>query len=100
LNQAIRIGPDGAVAQAKGHEFMSAHYGGMAPDEIERIECCQYGTPEMVGDALTGFIAAGATTLGLRFASDDQQEQIELCTERLLPTLKACTGSPLRHNRR
>jgi alkanesulfonate monooxygenase SsuD/methylene tetrahydromethanopterin reductase-like flavin-dependent oxidoreductase (luciferase family) len=90
----IRIGTDGAVAQAKGREFMSAYYGGMSADEIEQIECCRYGTPEMVGDSLASFIAAGATTLVIRFASDNQQEQIELCTERLLPVLKAASVAP------
>ena len=68
---------------------MRAYYSGMDPDEIERIECCRYGTAESVGNALKDFIEAGASTLVLRFASDNQPEQIERCNAHLLSVLKA-----------
>jgi alkanesulfonate monooxygenase SsuD/methylene tetrahydromethanopterin reductase-like flavin-dependent oxidoreductase (luciferase family) len=85
----IRLGKDRASTAERGRQFMSAYYGGMSPDDIERIECCRYGTPEAVGEALKAFAEAGASTLVLRFASEDQREQIDLCTERLLPYLSA-----------
>jgi probable F420-dependent oxidoreductase len=85
----IRVESDGASAREQGREFMRAYYGGMDPDDIERIECCCYGTPEAVAETLREFVTAGAETLILRFASDDQREQLELCTTRLLPLVKA-----------
>ena len=68
---------------------MQAYYGGMDPAEIERTECCSYGTPDECAETLLGFIEAGAGTLIMRFASDNQAEQVERCTESLLPRLKA-----------
>ncbi|MFQ6023835.1 MAG: LLM class flavin-dependent oxidoreductase [Acidiferrobacterales bacterium] len=84
----IRVGADGASAREQGRGFMKAYYGGMDPDEIERIECCRYGTPEACAEELSRFVDAGATTLILRLASENQREQIDLCTQYLLPVLK------------
>jgi probable F420-dependent oxidoreductase len=84
----IRLGADGAVARQRGRAFMTAYYDGMDPDEVERIECCRYGTPQACAEELIRFVEAGAKTLILRFASDNQREQIDLCTEHLLPVLK------------
>ncbi len=85
----IRVESDGKYARDQGRKFMQAYYGGMDPDEIERTECCCYGTPEACAETLSEFIKAGASTLILRFASDNQREQLELCTERLLPLVKS-----------
>jgi alkanesulfonate monooxygenase SsuD/methylene tetrahydromethanopterin reductase-like flavin-dependent oxidoreductase (luciferase family) len=84
----IRIEPDDRIAAAKGRAFMKEYYGGMNPDEIEQIECCRYGTPQHCAEELLRFVDAGAGTLILRFASENQREQIDLCTEHLLPVLK------------
>ena len=83
----IRVGEDGARAAQEGRAFMSAYYGGMDPQEIEQIECCRYGTPQYCADELAKFVQAGAGTLILRLASENQREQIDLCTEHLLPAL-------------
>jgi len=83
----IRIGTDGSLAAKKGRAFMSEYYGGMNPDQIEQSECCRYGTPEHCTEELLRFIEAGASTLILRLASEDQREQLDLCTEHLLPAL-------------
>jgi len=83
----IRVGTDGPLAVSKGRAFMKEYYGGMDPDEIERIECCRYGTPEHCAEELLRYVDAGAGTLILRLASENQLEQIELCTEYLLPVL-------------
>ena len=85
----IRLESDGHYAKQEGRRFMQAYYGGMDPAEIERIECCCYGTPDECAETLRGFIGAGAGTLIMRFASDNQSEQVERCTESLLPLLKA-----------
>ena len=45
----IRLGMDGADAAQKGRAFMQEYYGGTDPDEIERVECCRYGTPAAHG---------------------------------------------------
>lgn len=84
----IRIERDGSVAARKGRAFMKEYYGGMDPDEIEKIECCRYGNPQHCADELIRFVDAGAGTLILRLASENQREQIDLCTEYLLPILK------------
>ena len=68
---------------------MQDYYGGMNPDEMEGIECCRYGTPESVAEELVRFAQAGATTLILRFAGDDQEAQLDLCTRYLLPRLRS-----------
>lgn len=84
----IRVGTDGPLAARKGRAFMKEYYGGMDPDEIEQIECCRYGTPQHCAEELLRFVDAGAGTLILRLASENQREQIDLCTEHLLPILK------------
>lgn len=89
----IRVDPDGAVARKKGRQFMQAYYGGMDPDEIERVECCRYGTPVACAEELSRFVEAGATTLIIRLASDDQREQIDLCSRALLPILEQSRAS-------
>ena len=84
----IRVGTDGSLATKKGRAFMKKYYGGMDPDEIEQVECCRYGTPEFCAEELLRFVNAGAGTLILRLASENQREQIDLCTEHLLPVLQ------------
>ena len=84
----IRVAKSGALAVQEGRAFMKNYYGGMDPDEIEQTECCRYGTPEHCAEELLRFVDAGARTLILRLASQNQREQIELCTEHLLPILK------------
>jgi len=84
----IRVGTDGSLATQKGRAFMKEYYGGTDPDEIEQIECCRYGTPQQCAEELLHFVDAGAGTLILRLASENQREQIDLCTEHLLPVLK------------
>lgn len=84
----IRIEADGSVARKMGRAFMQAYYGGMDPDEIESTEFCRYGTPQYCAEELLRLVEAGATTLILRFASENQRQQIELCTEYLLPMFK------------
>lgn len=84
----IRVGTDGSLATEKGRAFMKEYYGGMDPDEIEQVECCRYGTPEFCAEELLRFVNAGAGTLILRLASENQREQIDLCTEHLLPVLQ------------
>lgn len=83
----IRLDADGRRAAREGRAFMSAYYGGMDADEIEKTECCLYGTPRYCADELLRFVDAGAGTLILRLASEDQHQQIELCTE-ILETLR------------
>ena len=67
----VRVEADGSYARKQGRKFMQAYYGGMDPDEIERLECCCYGTPEACAETLSEFVEAGAKTLILRFASDN-----------------------------
>lgn len=84
----IRMEVDGSIAKNTGRAFMQAYYGGMNPDEIESIEFCRYGTPQYCAEELLRIVEAGATTLIIRFASENQRQQIDLCTEYLLPILK------------
>ena len=89
----IRLDDNGARARRTGREFMRSYYGGMDPDDIERLECCRFGTPEAVADGLSEFVEAGATTLVLRLAGEDQNAQIALCSEKLLPMLARTQAS-------
>ncbi len=85
----IRVEADGAAARERGRNFMRAYYGGADPDEMEHIECCRYGTPEACAEELCRFVEAGSGTLILRLASENQREQLDMCSDRLLPLLKS-----------
>ena len=52
-----------------------------------------FGPPEAVIDKVSQFIAAGCTTVVMRFTSPDQQGQLERCLADVMPALRAAVTS-------
>ncbi len=87
----VSLDDDAAKAQERGRAFLASYYRA-DPLDLEKIMFCRYGTPESCVEELLQFVDAGASTLVIRFAGDNQMEQLELCAARLLPALKAASA--------
>ena len=92
----VRLDPDPAAARRRYAEFMAAYYG---PQAAQQRGTAAIGTAQEVVAALAPLGAAGVTDLIVRFAGDDQLEQLEAFTRVIKPHLsgdieKGPAGSP------
>jgi alkanesulfonate monooxygenase SsuD/methylene tetrahydromethanopterin reductase-like flavin-dependent oxidoreductase (luciferase family) len=80
----LNINDDAAQAERETKTFVENYYN--APyDVIGRMMSFYYGTPDTCITWLRGFVAAGAQTIVIRFASPDQVGQLERCAADILP---------------
>ena len=80
----LNINDDAAQAERETKAFAENYYN--APyDVIGRMMSFYYGTPDTCITWLRGFVAAGAQTIVIRFASPDQVGQLERCAADILP---------------
>jgi alkanesulfonate monooxygenase SsuD/methylene tetrahydromethanopterin reductase-like flavin-dependent oxidoreductase (luciferase family) len=84
----LNINDDAAQAERETKTFVENYYN--APyDVIGRMMSFYYGTPDTCITWLRGFVAAGAQTIVIRFASPDQVGQLERCAADILPHVAA-----------
>ncbi|MBI4482687.1 MAG: LLM class flavin-dependent oxidoreductase [Acidobacteria bacterium] len=95
LYATLNSNSDESRARAEMKNFMEAYYG--IPFEILATTGCRIaGNAAHCVAELNRYVAAGARTLILRFASPDPIGQFERCTEEILPRLGiGGRGSPL-----
>ena len=88
LYTTINVGPDARTAEAELRRFIESYYG--APYEAIAARWGHYASSEEgCLEWLGAFVEAGARHIVLRFASADQQAQLDRATTRLLPALKS-----------
>jgi alkanesulfonate monooxygenase SsuD/methylene tetrahydromethanopterin reductase-like flavin-dependent oxidoreductase (luciferase family) len=74
----VAIGNQDIAVQ--GQAFLARYYN-RPYDAIGNAMLCVIGSPNQVMDQLETYVDAGARTIILRFAADDQRRQLQLCAE-------------------
>ncbi len=83
----ISVSRKTATAEEALKAFMEQYYG--APlDFLRSFQACFAGTPDECIEWLNQYREAGAKHIVLRFARFDQEEQLQLASENLLPALR------------
>ena len=82
----INVAEDRETAMSESKRFLDSYYEADYPPSIlERWVAG--GSPQQCIEALTAFIAAGATTITLRLTGYDQRRQFDRVTREVLPVL-------------
>ncbi|GIX47129.1 MAG: N5,N10-methylene tetrahydromethanopterin reductase [Candidatus Tectimicrobiota bacterium] len=84
LYLTVNVHPDGDVARREGRSFLESYYKKPAA-EVEADLICQFGSPAEVLERLAAYVRLGVRTVIVRFATPRQLEQLQICTETLLP---------------
>lgn len=79
---------DAALARRRGLAFLQSYYR-IDPLVLEQQIFCRFGPPEACVEALVERLEAGCGTLIIRFAGENQRQQLDVCTAKVLPLLKA-----------
>lgn len=82
----VRVDSDRTSAERRYQSYIDAYYGAQGSHERGMAGV---GSAEDVAAVLMRFAAAGVTDLIVRFAGDDQVEQLERFTEDVRPSLEA-----------
>jgi len=86
LYLTTNLHPDGEAARRQGRSFLESYYKKPAA-EVEADLVCQFGSPEEVLARIDGYVRLGVRTIIIRFASPDQPEQLEICSQEILSRL-------------
>ncbi len=76
----LAAGDDGAIRE--GQHFLSQYYN-RPYEAVAKAMLCVMGSWDQVMDRIQAYIEAGARTLVLRFATNDQTRHLEACAENL-----------------
>jgi alkanesulfonate monooxygenase SsuD/methylene tetrahydromethanopterin reductase-like flavin-dependent oxidoreductase (luciferase family) len=91
VHHMVNINDDRQVAYTEAKTFLDKYY--ETDSTPERMETwVSYGTPAEVADKIGGYLAAGAGTMILRFASWTPIEQIRRAVDEVLPRLMTPKG--------
>jgi alkanesulfonate monooxygenase SsuD/methylene tetrahydromethanopterin reductase-like flavin-dependent oxidoreductase (luciferase family) len=86
LYLTVNVALDGEEARRQGRDFLESYYKKPAA-AVEADLVCQFGSPEEVLKRIDGYVRLGVRTVIIRFASPHQLEQLEICSQELLPRL-------------
>jgi len=86
LYLTVNVALDGREARRQGQEFLENYYKQPAA-AVEADLICQFGSPEEILERIDGYARLGVGTVIVRFASPHQLEQLETCSQELLPRL-------------
>jgi len=82
----LNVNPDEALAVREMEEFLIAYYGPMH-HHIKKTQAICSGAPERIADFVRGFVRAGAPHFVVRFASPDQEPQMDRFLRSVVPLL-------------
>ncbi len=77
----VNMDPDTAKADARAVEWLTGYYG----SNIWGTRWGPFGGPERVTDRIAEYVAAGAGTIVVRFASFEPEKQLELFIDKVAP---------------
>jgi alkanesulfonate monooxygenase SsuD/methylene tetrahydromethanopterin reductase-like flavin-dependent oxidoreductase (luciferase family) len=80
----VNMEPDVLRAKAEAEKYLMSYYGA----NIWGTRWGPFGNPEMVKHRLAEYIAAGAQTLVVRFASFQQERQLEIFLQQVAPAFQ------------
>lgn len=83
----INLADDVAAARTEAKRFLDTYYSMDVPDDVMDAWGA-YGPPEVVLERLAAYVDAGLDVPILRFASYDQQDQLDRADSDLLPQLR------------
>jgi probable F420-dependent oxidoreductase len=86
LYLTVNVALDGMEARRQGQSFLESYYKQPAA-AVEADLVCQFGSPEEILERIDGYARLGVGTVIIRFASPHQLEQLEICSQELLPRL-------------
>ena len=77
----VNVDPDLAKAESEANSFLTGYYGA----DIWGSRWGPFGGPERVKERLSEYVAAGAVTLVVRFASFDPERQLDIFLDQVAP---------------
>lgn len=80
----VNLGPDGHQAREEATRYLTAYYGA----DIWGDRWGPFGPPEQTVERIRQYAGAGAGTLIVRFASFDQERQLETFLKEVAPTFQ------------
>ena len=86
LYLTVNVNPHGEEARQEGRRFLESYYKKPAV-AVEADLVCQFGSPDEVLERIDGYVRLGVRTVIIRFATSRQLEQLQICSEELLPRL-------------
>ena len=80
----VNVDPDLAKAESEANRFLTGYYGA----NIWGSRWGPFGGPERVKERMSEYIAAGAETLVVRFASFDPERQLDIFLDQVAPAFE------------
>ena len=77
----VNMGPDLVKAEADAVEWLTGYYG----SDIWGTRWGPFGDPDRVADRIAEYVAAGAGTIVVRFASFNPEQQLDLFLDQVAP---------------
>ncbi len=77
----VNMDPDTGKAEADALEWLTAYYG----SNIWGVRWGPFGGPDKVAERIAEYVAAGAGTIVVRFASFEPEKQLELFLDKVAP---------------
>lgn len=87
LHLMVNINDDRKAAYDQSVEFFTQYYGAGSVTPEFMNHWLAYGSPADVIEKIESYIAAGLTTIIIRFTSPAQREQLERCITEVLPNV-------------
>jgi len=84
LYMTMNLSKDGRSAVKESTDYLQSYYGAAAHLDTWG----PFGDPEAAVERLNEFLDAGVTMFSIRFSSFEQEKQISLFTDKVLPNLK------------
>ena len=88
LHLMVNINDDRQQALKEAEQFLVSYYGAgtVSQEKMDLWLAC--GSPSEVADKIKAYIDAGCTTPVLRFVAPNLKEQLQRCTEEVLPAFR------------
>ncbi|MBI4444233.1 MAG: LLM class flavin-dependent oxidoreductase [Acidobacteria bacterium] len=93
LYVTLNVNRDAAGAANEMEEFLEAYYGA-GHERIAREQAIRAGEPERCAEFLRAFVEVGVSHFVVRFASRDQERQMDSFVSDLIPLLPATQSEP------
>ncbi len=84
LYLTVNVNSNANKAREEGEAFLTEYYR-KPMDTITNDMVVKCGSSDEVSQFIEDYAGAGITTVILRFAAPDQMEQLQVCTDQILP---------------
>ncbi|HEU5422897.1 MAG TPA: LLM class flavin-dependent oxidoreductase [Nitrolancea sp.] len=88
LHLMVNIDDDAGRARREAVEFLAHYYGSGAISDEKLASWLAFGPPVAVAEKIAAFVAAGCTTVVVRFTALDQQGQLDRFLAEVAPLLR------------